>query len=215
MQGLAPEQPRTAVGTPVVLCTPYTNNANSQYVSPPWSLALLMINLGMRVFPVACLWLMPRPTYIRWRHHIIFAVRSTRIITHLSDNTWHGFAPNRLCSYHKTVLTSAMLMINPVMLPLLVQLPLQLHIVCELLNAGLLTMAAASPIGLCAQLTAQHQTVQQQQGLLMGNLSSVVGVSVNAANGTGWLGGELAADWPVCVTTQQALSNVRCKGTCF
>lgn len=196
-------------------CVPkqYRTTKKTQYVSPSWSLTLLLINLGMRTFPVACLWWMPRPTYVRYRHHIIFAVRSTRIITHLSDNVWHGFAPNRLCSYHKTVLLTAMLVINPIMLPLLVQLPLQLHLLCEVLNATLLTLAAASPIGLCAQLRAQLHTVQQQKGLLMmgdvGAAAKGLGEgSVPAGNGTGWLGGELAADWPVCVTTQNALTNV-------
>lgn len=154
----------------------------------------------MRIFPVACLWLMPRSMYIRYRPPIIVAMRCTRIITHLSDNVWHGFAPNRYCSYHKTILITAMLAINPVMQPLLVQLPMQLHMVCELLNVILLTMAAVSPTGLCAQLVAHQITVHKatESG---GTVSGLAGA-------TGWLRGELAPDWPVCVTTQQVLTKV-------
>jgi hypothetical protein len=117
-------------------------------------------------------------------------------------------------SQHKTMLISAQLVINPIMLPILMPLPLYLHIPLEAANAAVLVLSAVSPHGLCAQLHAQLGLAEQ--GLAHGAAAFTAPTTSNSSSEStwgstpgGWLRGELAVDWPVCISTSSALDKVR------
>lgn len=212
----------------------------TQGMTESWTTFLLTLNIIARTIPCLCLWLLPRNTYIQWRTHLMFFIRAVRVITHASDNLWHGFAVKRLCSYHKIVLVHAQLLINPVLVPVINRLPFCLNAPLELASFGLLIVAAMSSVGLCAQLDAQMNTIQGVGEMNQHVLSSVPlscnnthmcmldtlawleakhGVGSSSAgymtcssmtcpSHKGWLRGELADDWPVCVQTAATLDKV-------
>lgn len=176
-------------------CTP-----RQQFFAQPDQQLLLLLNIIARVVPLVALALLYTDAYAERRNAIVAFARLARTLTHLLDNSWQGYRPHRLCSYHKTMLISAQLIINPIMLPIMMPLPLYLHVPLELANAVVLVMSAVSRHGLCAQLYAQLNLAKQRQ--------HVVGDAPMNTTAVGWLGGELASDWPVCISTADALDKV-------
>lgn len=111
---------------------------------------------------------------------------------------------------HKTMLISAQLVINPIILPLLMPLPLYLHCPLEIANIVVLVLSALSPHGLCAQLRAQLALNDLKGDALANGTTTPTPIPLgdNTLRLAGWLQGELADDWPVCISLSTAMDQV-------